>query len=166
MTLPFWISASLWCLIKVYVTLRYLCLSLCLSVSLFLSLSLSLSLFSTLIIVFPAAQPICLPDPAQDYVNVSTVVTGWGKTSGDPKDKSSSAILQEGNLTIISNSQCNQWIISKKENLTLTDNMICALNPKESGCEGDSGGPLITLAENGTYEQESRVLKSSQSQLF
>ena len=31
--------------------------------------------------------------------------------------------------------------------------MICAVNPKENGCHGDSGGPLITLGQNGTYQQ-------------
>ena len=36
--------------------------------------------------------------------------------------------------------------------------MICAVNPKEGFCSGDSGGPLITLGKNGTYQQESRAL--------
>ena len=37
--------------------------------------------------------------------------------------------------------------------LKITNNMICALNPKEGVCFGDSGGPLITLDKNGTYVQ-------------
>ena len=37
--------------------------------------------------------------------------------------------------------------------MKITDNMICAVNPKEGACYGDSGGPLITLGKNGTYQQ-------------
>ena len=101
-----------------------------------------------------AAQPICLPDPTQDYDNVSTVVTGWGQNHTDPKDTSVPAILQEGNLTTITNSQCKKakWA-SPLLPLMITDKMICALNPKEGICHGDSGGPMITLSKNGTYQQ-------------
>ena len=50
------------------------------------SLNFSLSSLSDLHNIFyPAAQSICLPDPAQDYDNVPTVVTGWGVNSTDPK---------------------------------------------------------------------------------
>ena len=35
----------------------------------------------------------------------------------------------------------------------ITENMICAVNPKEGACHGDSGGPLITMGKNGTYQQ-------------
>ena len=102
----------------------------------------------------PAAQPICLPDPTQNYDNVSTVVTGWGQNHTDPKDTSVPAILQEGNLTTITNSQCKKakWA-SPLLPLMITDKMICALNPKEGLCHGDSGGPMITLSKNGTYQQ-------------
>ena len=37
--------------------------------------------------------------------------------------------------------------------IKITDNMICAVNPKEGICHGDSGGPMITLSKNGTYQQ-------------
>ena len=45
--------------------------------------------------LFPGAQPICLPDPAQDYDNVSTVVTGWGLTNTDPQDQGGALSLVE-----------------------------------------------------------------------
>ena len=38
-------------------------------------------------------------------------------------------------------------------NMKITDNMICAVNPKTISCKGDSGGPMITLSKNGTYQQ-------------
>ena len=101
----------------------------------------------------PAAQPICLPDPAQDYEDVSTVITGWGKTDTDPDDsKGRPVILQEGNKTTITNSQCQEYKWEERP-FVITDNMICAVNPKESSCKGDSGGPMITLSKNGTYQQ-------------
>ena len=36
---------------------------------------------------------------------------------------------------------------------SVTDNKICAVNKKEGFCHGDSGGPLITFNQNGTYQQ-------------
>ena len=80
----------------------------------------------------------------------------------DPKDPSNPnsgmpAKLQEGNLTTITNSECNNfnWVMLnwKLYNMKITDNMICAVNPKEGVCSGDSGGPMITLSKNGTYQQ-------------
>ena len=38
-------------------------------------------------------------------------------------------------------------------NMKITDNMICAVNPKEGACNGDSGGPMIAQNQNGTYHQ-------------
>ena len=35
----------------------------------------------------------------------------------------------------------------------VTENMICAVNPKGGACHGDSGGPLITLDKKGKYVQ-------------
>ena len=85
-----------------------------------------------------------------------TVITGWGQNSTDPKAKDTSlpAILQEGNLTTITKSQCKKakWRFPLL-GLLITDNMICAVNPKEGFCHGDSGGPMMTLNNNGTYQQ-------------
>ena len=108
--------------------------------------------------MFADVKPICLPDPTQDYDNVSTVVTGWGTNTTDPENTSLPSILQEGNLTTIPNSQCQEFkweneIAMKFFNMKITDNMICAVNPKEGVCSGDSGGPMITLSKNGTYQQ-------------
>ena len=41
----------------------------------------------------------------------------------------------------------------KEMTIKITDNTICGVNPKESVCHGDSGGPMITLSKNGTYQQ-------------
>ena len=39
------------------------------------------------------------------------------------------------------------------ESILITENMLCAVNKKEIPCKRDSGGPMITLNKNGTYQQ-------------
>ena len=46
--------------------------------------------------IYPAAQPICLPDPAQDYDKETALVTGWGRM-GHKGDQSN--ILQKARVT-------------------------------------------------------------------
>ena len=46
--------------------------------------------------MFPAVRPICLPEPGEDYDNVTALVTGWGRnTSAGPQ----SNILEEAVVT-------------------------------------------------------------------
>ena len=112
----------------------------------------------TMIICSPDAQPICLPDPTQDYINVTTEITGWGET--DQVISKNSEVLKEANLTTLANSQCSDVLKKLKNQQTITDNMICAEGPDANvgkivgPCRGDSGGPMITLKENtGRYDQ-------------
>lgn len=72
--------------------------------------------------------------------------TGWGRvsTEGDPAN-----ILQEVELPIISNSDCNQAFGGG-----ITDNMICAgydAGGKDT-CYGDSGGPLVVRDGAGGWK--------------
>ena len=91
-------------------------------------------------------RPICLPDPAQDYDNVSALVTGWGRnsSSGPPSN-----ILQEATVTTMTNSQCRS---SSHRHDRITENMICAKAAGRDACKGDA-----CRASNGYNEAEDRV---------
>ena len=97
-------------------------------------------MFSTVV------QPICLPEPGQDYDNVTAVVTGWGKlnSSGPLAD-----ILQEATVRTLSTEQCR----GKYGENRISDNMICAQADSRDSCQGDSGGPLAVLGQDGSYSQ-------------
>jgi len=82
----------------------------------------------------------CLPNPYKNYENIPVTAAGWGRDeSGD-----SQHILQQVDLTTISNSHCNN-ILKKvgKGGLRTTKNMICADGHYKGTCIGDSGGPLM-----------------------
>jgi len=91
-----------------------------------------------------AVGPICLPDPAQDYDNVKALLTGWGTLSygGQHPD-----ILQEVNVTTITNQQC------RGKYSRITEYMICAGDVGRDSCQGDSGGPLSVLGQDDRYTQ-------------
>ena len=91
-------------------------------------------------------QPICLPDPTQDYDNVSAVVTGWGRlnSTGPQSDR-----LQEARVNTITNTACARSHGDHK----ITENMICAGADGRDACWGDSGGPLAVMGPNGEYRQ-------------
>ena len=97
--------------------------------------------------MFAAVRQICLPDPTQDYDNVSALVTGWGQNStyGPPNN-----ILQEKTVTTMTNSQCRS---SSHRHDRITENMICAQAAGKDACKGDSGGPLAVLGQDGSYSQ-------------
>ncbi|XP_054609068.1 plasma kallikrein-like [Dunckerocampus dactyliophorus] len=86
------------------------------------------------------AQPICLADEGSTaHTGTSSWITGWGTTSVD--DPTHPDILQEANLPIVGNKECECYL-----DITITDNFLCA-GLKEGGkdsCQGDSGGPLMS----------------------
>ena len=91
-------------------------------------------------------QPICLPEPDQEYEAMSAVVTGWGRlTSSGPL----ADVLQEVNVTTISNQECR----ANYSHNRITDDMICATAVGRDSCQGDSGGPLAVLGQAGEYSQ-------------
>ena len=52
-------------------------------------------------------RPVCLPskrDSRQSFTNIPAVVTGWGVTSDRNPDLND--VLQEANVTTISNNEC------------------------------------------------------------
>ncbi|GMF45719.1 unnamed protein product [Phytophthora fragariaefolia] len=88
----------------------------------------------------PSKQKIAaLPavEGSDEKVGTMATVLGWGQTS----EGSNSFTLQQADLPIISNEECNKYSSYKNR---LTEGMLCAGNGKGKGsCRGDAGGPLI-----------------------
>lgn len=88
--------------------------------------------------------PACLPTKnlAERMLHRNgtvTVVTGWGKdneTSQRPKT------LNFIEIPIVDNKECSRHMMNN-----LTQNMLCGgvLGQIKDACEGDSGGPMMTL---------------------
>ncbi|KAJ8525449.1 hypothetical protein ON010_g15666 [Phytophthora cinnamomi] len=74
-------------------------------------------------------------DGSDNKVGTVATVRGWGLT----ENGSQSLMMEEVNINIISNAECN-----KEYSNRITEGMLCAGdgNGKDS-CNGDSGGPLI-----------------------
>jgi len=85
-------------------------------------------------------RPACLPDDiTSTYEGTLATVTGWG----DGEHGTHHAILQEVDVTVMTNAKCeSDWSGG------ITKNMLCASAPGKGKCSGDSGGPL-TAPENG-----------------
>jgi len=94
--------------------------------------------------------PVCLPPADADYTGKTGWVYGWGYlTEGGPV----SDTLQELNITIISDAECNR--IHTEIGFgdpTITDVMLCAGGEEgKDACAGDSGGPF-SVEENNIHE--------------
>jgi len=97
----------------------------------------------------PNIRPACLPEytaggTPPDYDQWMSTVTGWGTTSSGG---STSNVLLEVDVQVISNSECNAAYGG------ITDNMLCAADASGDGgsdaCQGDSGGPLVSCGADG-----------------
>ena len=77
---------------------------------------------------------------------MAALVTGWGRlsSSGPLAD-----VLQEATVRTLSIEQCRR----KYGQSRISDNMICAEEPGKDSCEGDNGGPLAVLGQDGSYRQ-------------
>jgi secreted trypsin-like serine protease len=96
-------------------------------------------------------SPVCLPFNLwhSDYEGTYGTVTGW--SSADVQGKWSK-VLKEGNLRIISFEECTGYNRGEKL-LSVFDDMFCTLRTDgQSGCDGDSGGPL-TVPSKGHHIQ-------------
>ncbi|GMF09406.1 unnamed protein product [Phytophthora lilii] len=78
---------------------------------------------------------LCAADGLDNKVGTVATVRGWGLT----ENGSQSLMLEEVNVQIVSNAECNKLYSDR-----ITDGMMCAGdgNGKDS-CNGDSGGALI-----------------------
>jgi len=100
-------------------------------------------------------RPICLPtNPPRQYEGAKAITTGWGKIHQCPFQYPFPDKLQEINLDVISNDDCQRFY--KKDspnNPKITWQSICAYAPGQGDSTGygDSGGPLIVNV-GGYYE--------------
>ncbi|KAF4323546.1 hypothetical protein G195_003237 [Phytophthora kernoviae 00238/432] len=79
---------------------------------------------------------LCAKDGSDNKVGTVATVLGWGLTENGSESKT----LQEVNVEIITNAECN-----KQYNNRITEGMMCAGNGNgKDSCNGDSGGPLIS----------------------
>ncbi|XP_078357475.1 transmembrane protease serine 9-like [Oculina patagonica] len=98
---------------------------------------------------------VCLPP--QDY-NVSLksncYITGWGKIK---HPGSSHPILQQANMSPISQADCEAKNIIP--GIQITPEMLCAGQPGSnlSGCHGDSGGPYVCQNDTGRWVLQGAV---------
>jgi len=98
-----------------------------------------------------SVSPVCLPPlPSSSYTGVMATVSGWGTLSyEDFFDGSQPDRLMEVNVTVLNNTDCNEAYANEWEDIT--ESMICARYVGKNSCNGDSGGPLITVEASGYY---------------
>ncbi|KAM8927923.1 chymotrypsin-like elastase family member 3B [Pelodytes ibericus] len=92
------------------------------------------------------AQVGCLPPAGEVLTNdYPCYITGWGRlsTGGSLPD-----VLQQALLPVVDHNTCTQrdWWGS-----SIKTTMICAGGDLQSGCNGDSGGPLNCQATDGRW---------------
>lgn len=92
--------------------------------------------------------PACLPgrEMAERVLHLNgtiTVVTGWGKEDLDSTRFSSA-------LNVIKVPLVERSICSQQMSHNISNNVLCAgiLGQRMDACEGDSGGPMVTLYQD------------------
>jgi len=89
--------------------------------------------------------PIVVQTGASDLSGVTATAIGWGLT--DPNnDNSTSDVLRQVSLPVVTNTQCNNVYGS------ITARMVCAgfSQGGKDACQGDSGGPLVATISGQT----------------
>ncbi|XP_065225645.1 trypsin-1-like isoform X2 [Planococcus citri] len=91
-------------------------------------------------------SPVCLPTEGKSFSGMDGIVVGWGATKAGG---SSSQVLQEVSVPIITNDECKKTGYGEKR---ITPNMMCAGHAEggKDSCQGDSGGPL-KIANSSSY---------------
>ena len=99
--------------------------------------------------------PACLPPEGSDHTGQRALVAGWGLTEFNGE---TAAILQEAELTVADVNECER---SYRTRLHFFDRRypggfrgttLCAQGHEKDSCEGDSGGPLMVAAADGTRQ--------------
>jgi len=94
-------------------------------------------------------QPICAPEPTDQYVYRKTVCSGWGTLSSG--GACCPQTLQYVSMNTTTNAYCDQAYPRD----TISADMICATDNTGSrdrdSCQGDSGGPLSVREQDGSF---------------
>lgn len=89
-------------------------------------------------------RPICLPsqepEKSMDFTGYNPFVCGWGSTVDDGP---ASTILQETQVPIVANTDCEYNYQLYFPNQVFDNRVICAGTTGKDSCQGDSGGPLM-----------------------
>nr|XP_050033986.1 serine proteinase stubble-like isoform X1 [Dermacentor andersoni]XP_050033987.1 serine proteinase stubble-like isoform X1 [Dermacentor andersoni] len=98
----------------------------------------------------PHIVPICLPGRNEDFTGMPSYVTGWGKLS---HGGSVPNVLQYVQVPILSNQKCQKMFMLAGHVKAIRDNFVCAGydGGNRDSCEGDSGGPLTLLRDDGRW---------------
>jgi len=94
-------------------------------------------------------QPICKPEPNNDFAGQQSFVSGWGSLRSGASCCPN--VMQWVEIPIPTNAECQQSLSSA----TITPGMICAGRIPENefdSCQGDSGGPLMVRSWSGAWE--------------
>ena len=98
-------------------------------------------------------QPICLGGGRVPKAGSKCFISGWGYTTGNPKDTKLSYHLKDAEIPVVSFNKCRSTGIWYK--LLNEDSHMCAGDSSKPGldsCGGDSGGPLSCFDEaSGQY---------------
>ncbi|XP_030649802.1 prostasin-like, partial [Chanos chanos] len=85
-------------------------------------------------------RPVCLAASSSSFAaGTETWITGWGTINEDGTSLPSPQTLQEVQVPVVSNTDCNNAYGG------ITNNMICAglTDGGKDSCQGDSGGPMV-----------------------
>lgn len=99
---------------------------------------------------YPHVRPVCLPAQNENLIGKNATVTGWGRLA---EGGTLPSILQEVQVPIISNKNCEQMFLKAGREENIPDMFVCAgyENGGRDSCQGDSGGPLVVKKEDGRW---------------
>ncbi|XP_076469491.1 fibrinolytic enzyme, isozyme C-like [Babylonia areolata] len=101
---------------------------------------------STPFVLGPTCQPSTLPpDNSNDYANLPSTITGWGRISGGGRPAN---VLKHAPIQTLSHSQCRQKYGIFFNPIRTTHICVFDSTGRHGACNGDSGGPLFTPDPN------------------
>jgi secreted trypsin-like serine protease len=92
--------------------------------------------------------PVCIPTISKSFQNKYGYATGYGNLyEGDP---TTSKILMEVQLPILSDNSCKSFSSDKATPVNTLTQVCAGLSGKDT-CQGDSGGPLVSRGTDGRW---------------